>query len=178
MLEEGARRAPPASAREGAFAADEEARILDVLRTKRSDEWAQALAQEGIDRADVIRWRGEEANGALQDDTGADVAEWQDAKPITNAEKTVALEAVSDKAELSDATRSVLLAVGVGPHAHRVERPWGEADDVMLRRLVGVRRWSAKAIGVFLNREEREVSQRVARLRRRPRQILDRRDDG
>ena len=62
--------------------------------------------------------------------------------------------------------RMALQAAGVSPleRRHAVKRAWGDADDTTVRRLAFVRGWSAKAIALFLHREEKAIRAAVRRL--------------
>lgn len=77
----------------------------------------------------------------------------------SEVEKSAALEAVAARNCLTQQQAQALAAVGVSASEHRrhIERPWGNDDDAMVRRLTRVRGWSPTAIGTFLNRPEARV---------------------
>ena len=74
--------------------------------------------------------------------------------------KCAALEAVAANRTVDRQTREILLSLGIQGHEKHVarDRPWGEADDVEVRRLATARGWSSAAIAVFLHRSEDQVS--------------------
>lgn len=90
------------------------------------------------------------------------------------AYKSAAVEALAARRPLTPEQTRALTAVGVSPSEHRQhnERPWGSADDAMVRRLTRVRGWSPAAIGAFLNRPEAQV--RAALVRHVPAQTASR----
>ena len=86
---------------------------------------------------------------------------------LSEAMKCAALEGFAAGGRLARETRRRLAAMGVVPYERRVarQRPWGEADDTAVWRLVSGRGWSATAAAAFLNREEAEVRASLRRQR-------------
>ncbi len=94
--------------------------------------------------------------------------------PLSEAMKVAALEGFAAGGRLARETRRRLAAMGVVPYERRVprERPWGEADDTAVWRLVSGRGWSVTAAAAFLNREEAQVRSSVQRQRAQLRRVL------
>ena len=92
---------------------------------------------------------------------------------LSEAMKCAALEGFAAGGRLARETRRRLTAMGVVPYERRVvrQRPWGEADDTAVWRLVSGRGWSATAAAAFLNREEPQVRASLQRQRAQLRRL-------
>ena len=79
--------------------------------------------------------------------------------------KCAALEAIAANRSVDRETREILLSLGIQGHEKHVarDRPWGEADDVEVRRLAMARGWSSAAIAVFLHRSEDQICHSLSR---------------
>ena len=103
---------------------------------------------------------------------------WASLDRVPESAKLAALELLADQwgpdspakrgkvPTITAEARMALLAAGVGLHERQrlINRGWGEADDTTVRRLAFVRGWSAKAIALFLHREEKAIRAAVRRL--------------
>lgn len=91
--------------------------------------------------------------------------EGADGQRVPETVKCAALEAVAANLAVDRETREILLSLGIQGHEKHVarDRPWGEADDVEVRRLATARGWSSAAIAVFLHRSEDQISHSLGR---------------